>query len=213
MHYALITMLQVCPFIKDCFFSFIGIRLKRKFYVITIEQLKEKQYMCVCLYHILGQVLCLWDHGIFCLSWHAKEVSWGRIIAVNYKIKLSPHFQKFWNQITLTRCCKVTILLTAEIQVDGSRHISQLVFRRYFIHPGICLEDVIEFQSDVIFTRSDFFHDNFCAMVVVERRIPPIPLDGRFRIGDQLALEDQLVTIILLPEGRLLRKSGSYLLV
>ena len=88
--------------------------------------------------------------------------------------------------------------LTAEVEVDGGRDLSELVLGLDLVESGVGFDDVIQLQDDHVraFGRLGDLHKG--PVVLVDGRVAPEPEDVRLRQSCELALEDESVAVILL---------------
>lgn len=103
-------------------------------------------------------------------------------------------------------------MLTAEVEVDRGGDLAHLVLRFDFVEARIGLDDVVELEDHQVLVGSDRLYLEVGPRVLREQGVAPEPLYVRFRGGEQLALEDQLVAVVLLPQLRLLGEAGSEIL-
>ena len=96
------------------------------------------------------------------------------------------------------------VILTTEVEVNGCRHLSILVLGLNLVHASILFLDIVQHELDIEDILLAWFDGDGDAPALLNVNIPSVPIYLRFGRGKQLAVEDELVAVVLLTKFGLL---------
>lgn len=100
------------------------------------------------------------------------------------------------------------VKLTAKIEIDGGSDLAHLVLRLDLVQTGVGLDDIVELEHHEELVGADALHLEVRPVILAELGLAAKPGDVGLRRAHQLALEYQPVTVVFLPQLRLLREAG-----
>ena len=110
------------------------------------------------------------------------------------------------------RSSLIQLILTAEVEVDGGADFTIFIFGFNFVKSGVWFYHIVQFKyhSVCVFSLLGYFEG--CSRIILDLDILAEPSNVWLGAPGQLALEDQTIAVILLPQLRLLHKRWGHVL-